>query len=118
MEPAGYISSLVTQETKCGSFDSPWWIAVKPGQTLQITLLDFEEMATTPCTVYAVIKVGRGSGKAKLDCAGIALSNTATQLGRQVAILVGQIGCLVGVHEECLGAISPMVLLRCCETQV
>ncbi len=39
--PTGYISSLVTQETACGGKVTPWRIAVKPGQRINVSLLDF-----------------------------------------------------------------------------
>ncbi|KAK2146945.1 hypothetical protein LSH36_577g02040 [Paralvinella palmiformis] len=41
-ESAGYLSSLVTMETGCGSLDSPWWVTVQPGQTITLSLLDFD----------------------------------------------------------------------------
>ena len=36
----GWISSLVTAETKCGTKDSPWAIEALPGQRIKLTLND------------------------------------------------------------------------------
>ena len=63
----GYLSSLVTEETGCGSFDKPWWITVASGQRIKITLLDFGQSlfkeqecqcVGSTCYVYAVFKEG------------------------------------------------------------
>ncbi len=40
-EPSGYISSVTTQETLCGTAHSPWSIEAQPGQRVNITLIDF-----------------------------------------------------------------------------
>jgi hypothetical protein len=37
----GYLASIVTEETGCGSMDTPWLIKAEPGQTIRIRLLDF-----------------------------------------------------------------------------
>jgi len=37
----GFLSNLVADETGCGSFDSPWWLAAESGQRLRLTLYDF-----------------------------------------------------------------------------
>jgi hypothetical protein len=37
----GYLASIVTEETGCGSMDTPWVIRAQPGQTIRIHLLDF-----------------------------------------------------------------------------
>ncbi len=39
--PTGYIASVVTEETGCGSQQNPWVITAKPGQIINITLYDF-----------------------------------------------------------------------------
>ena len=36
-----HLSSLVTQETSCGLHNSPWLLTSKPGQLIEISLLDF-----------------------------------------------------------------------------
>ena len=36
----GWISSLVTAETRCGTKDSPWVIEALPGQRIQLTVND------------------------------------------------------------------------------
>ena len=38
----GYLASVVTEETGCGSPDSPWLISAPAGQTIQLRLLDFD----------------------------------------------------------------------------
>ena len=37
----GIISSHVTDETGCGSTRSPWVIAAMPGQTIELSIIDF-----------------------------------------------------------------------------
>ena len=37
----GFISSHVTDETGCGSTRSPWVIAAMPGQTIELSIIDF-----------------------------------------------------------------------------
>ena len=63
-EPHGYLSSLVTDETSCGAFESPWWLAAKPGQRLRLYLLDFSsnDVARSSGTT--------GGGPGGLDVAG------------------------------------------------
>lgn len=64
---SGYISSLVTSDTGCGSAECPWRIAVEPGQRIRVTLHDYGSPSSgtsiassspTLCTVYAVLKEG------------------------------------------------------------
>ena len=38
---AGYLSSLVTDDSGCGSTNTPWVIDVRPGQSVNFTLWDF-----------------------------------------------------------------------------
>jgi len=69
----GYLASLTSFETGCGSSDSPWSIEAQPGQRINLTLLDFSldsarrydpnvgESAARVCRVYATIKE-KGSG--------------------------------------------------------
>lgn len=65
----GYISSLITEDTGCGSIDTPWLLKAKPGQKINITLWDFDSInhkksglvashsgLPPPCHVYAIIK--------------------------------------------------------------
>ena len=37
----GYIASSITEETGCGSLETPWIIQVDPGQRINISLYDF-----------------------------------------------------------------------------
>ena len=39
--PTGYIASVFTEETSCGSQQSPWVITAGQGQKINITLYDF-----------------------------------------------------------------------------
>ena len=38
----GYLASVVTEETGCGSPDSPWLLRAPGGQRIQLSLLDFD----------------------------------------------------------------------------
>ena len=38
---SGYLSSLVTEETGCGTSATPWILEALPGQQINLTLLDF-----------------------------------------------------------------------------
>ena len=40
-EPSGYLGNVVTEETGCGAPDCPWRISVKPGQRINVTLINF-----------------------------------------------------------------------------
>ena len=39
---SGYINSLITDETGCGSSATPWVIDTRPGESVNITLWDFD----------------------------------------------------------------------------
>src|SRR5437867_2388448 len=41
----GYLASIVTADTECGSARAPWFIHVQPGQRVNISLLDFSLMS-------------------------------------------------------------------------
>jgi len=41
----GYLASVVTEETGCGSPDAPWLLRAPVGQTIQLRLLDFDAAA-------------------------------------------------------------------------
>ena len=43
----GYLSSEVAATTGCGSVSSPWILEAKPGQNLNLTLLDFTRSTGT-----------------------------------------------------------------------
>ena len=61
-EPAGYLASITTEETGCGTPQCPWLIRAQPGQRINITLINFswerpEDVSPSKrCTVYATIK--------------------------------------------------------------
>ena len=60
----GYIASITTEDTSCGSTETPWLVEAKPGQTINFTLHDFalqgknsSTSAVGPhCHVYAIFK--------------------------------------------------------------
>ena len=61
----GVISSHVTDETGCGSTRSPWVIDAMPGQTIELSIIDFgsekfkmEANMTSEYPVYGVIQDG------------------------------------------------------------
>ena len=45
--PHGYLSSTVTQETQCGSPETPYLIRLNAGQKLNVTLIDFDVPTTS-----------------------------------------------------------------------
>ena len=53
---SGYLASVVSADTGCGTADSPWLIQLQPGQRINVTLLDFAVSSTTGPTA------GRTSG--------------------------------------------------------
>ncbi|KAK2187904.1 hypothetical protein NP493_151g04008 [Ridgeia piscesae] len=77
---AGYLASVTTESTGCGSLESPWLVTAKPGQTIKLTLLDFalstrdrnDYIRGIPnvCHVYAIIK-DRQSRRTETVCGGI-----------------------------------------------
>ena len=66
---SGYLASTVTDETGCGSAETPWMISVPKGQKINITLHDFSAIMIAMnassrtvkirqhCHVLAIIKV-------------------------------------------------------------
>ena len=75
-DTSGYLSSLVTMDTGCGSTEAPWVVRAKLGQRLNITLYDFgthisanesltitksSDGTTNLCKVYATIKEAKGT---------------------------------------------------------
>jgi len=63
---SGYLASIVTEETSCGSTDVPWVLRASPGQQIRLRLYDFAitnrerdqlaDQLPRVCQVYAVIK--------------------------------------------------------------
>ena len=48
-----YLASVVTEETDCGSLDTPWSLRAPPGQTIHVHLLNFHTTtSTTPDTQH------------------------------------------------------------------
>ena len=55
-----YLSSYITQQTSCGSFDSPWRLVAPAGRRLAVYLLDFAthdaaHSATSTCQVAGAL---------------------------------------------------------------
>ena len=76
---SGYLASIISHETGCGSAHAPWLIQVLPGQRINVTLLDFAVSGTKVqdawisgsagglssvrnCRVYAVLREPGSSG--------------------------------------------------------
>ena len=49
----GYLASVVTDETGCGSVDSPWLLRTAPGQTIRLSLFDFDGAARSSAAAAA-----------------------------------------------------------------
>lgn len=62
----GYVASVVTEETGCGSTEVPWILRASPGQQIRLRMYDFAVAGRDPdqtadqyprvCQVYAVVK--------------------------------------------------------------
>ena len=100
-EPEGFIASVVTMETKCGSPQSPYVIEGEVGQRINITLMDFAyydrltgsgvgiSNGASPCEAYATFKESDGRPSTTL-CGGrvresVAYTSTTNRL--QVTII-------------------------------
>ena len=53
----GYIANHVTHTIGCGSWRSPWRIQARPGQRINITLVDFTQMTSKGKHTYEACKV-------------------------------------------------------------
>ena len=79
---SGFLASVVTEQTGCGSGSHPWVITVKPGQKINITLYDFSmeriyrhehdtaNIDVHVCHEYAVVQE-RLTDWSSLVCGGI-----------------------------------------------
>lgn len=80
---SAYLSSLIAAETGCGTSEYPWAIQMKPGQRVNVTLLDFggpsgasrtSDLPTDGvgrvCRVYATIREGSGNRRSVTICGG------------------------------------------------
>ncbi|KAK2171625.1 hypothetical protein NP493_1050g01005 [Ridgeia piscesae] len=93
---SGFLSSLVSLQTGCGSIDSPWLVRARPGQKINITLWDFAIMthrsprpaASSPvCLVYAIIKESASSVPTQTICGGKSRQSHAYRsLGNSVEV--------------------------------
>ena len=73
--PEGLIGSVVTQETDCGSYRSPWLIHALPGQRVNISLVDFGQLQDgsegghSACVAYASFRE-QGNSRPHTLCSG------------------------------------------------
>jgi len=51
--PGGFLASVVTDESGCGSLDTPWLLRTAPGQTIRLRLLDFESASRSASAAAA-----------------------------------------------------------------
>jgi len=49
----GYLASVVTEETGCGSPEAPWLLRAPAGQTIQLRLLDFNATSRAAASTHA-----------------------------------------------------------------
>jgi len=75
----GYLASVVSADTGCGTGDSPWLITLLPGQRINITLYDF---TTQPDAAHAL---GSNSTSAGSDVTGSGSADSQTRLCRVYA---------------------------------
>ena len=77
--PEGYLSSDVTERTRCGSNASPWLIRLLPGQRVNITLIDFDYAKSArdaslvrdvTCRVYVTISDPEARHRSSSICGG------------------------------------------------
>ena len=89
----GYLASITSVETGCGTSDAPWLIEALPGQRINVTLVDFAPEGSTVvsgptdgltriCRVYATIREGSGKrsiticgGESRLKSVHVSLEN-------------------------------------------
>lgn len=66
------LANAVTMETGVGSADCPWIIQVQPGQTINVTLHDFERgpQNSDICYVYATLKEAGRMSRSVTVCGG------------------------------------------------
>lgn len=103
----GYVSSYVTQQTSCGTTESPWLLRAKVGQKINVSLIDFTSLslgmsssggsgtsgASDVCVVYATIRDGNGQ-LTQTVCGGIGkrLSHVFTSVSNSLEVrLVGKL---------------------------
>ena len=94
----GYIASVTTEETSCGSQRCPWLIRGQPGQKVNLTLIDFSrdnyhhgntEQGRQKCgTVYATIRE-RALQQSETVCAGAERErHVYTSFGHEVELRI------------------------------
>ena len=98
--PSGYIGSLVTTESGCGTTETPWRVRAQPGQRINFTLLDFATVnaslteggrGASHCHVYVILKESR-AGRSVTVCGGQGREKaifTSTSHDVEVRVLTG-----------------------------
>ena len=56
-QTSGYLASIVTEETGCGSTTTPWQIVAKAGQRINFTLYDFGVANSTSSATDVVTSI-------------------------------------------------------------
>lgn len=97
--PHGYLASLVTKETTCGSDTSPWVIQGQPGQRINLTLFDYtprldsnKGMEAVTCLKYATVRDGPSRRQVDI-CGGIPRDGAVfTSLSNNIEVRVNSPG--------------------------
>ena len=94
-----YLANVVTQESRRGSSSCPWLVRVSRGQTVNLTLFDFDvqqDKSTTSggqfatCQIYAQMYFGAAAEPAIICSRGVRQRVLHTQTGRQdIRIVIG-----------------------------
>ena len=99
-DTSGYIGSVVTEESGCGTTETPWKVHAKPGQRINFTLLDFATANNTGgelgrgashCHVYVILKES-AAGRSVTVCGGQERDKqifTSTSNSVEVRVLTG-----------------------------
>lgn len=102
-DTSGYIGSSVTEETGCGTTETPWKVRAEPGQRLNFTLFDFAIANNSfngegnlgrgfaHCHVYVILKESE-AGRSVTTCGGqerIKQIYTSTSNAVEIRVLTG-----------------------------
>jgi len=97
-----YLASVVTEETNCGSLDTPWTLRAPPGQTIHVHLLNFQTAARpTPGTQHNVPNVCQvWIVLLSLRCTGVSNSRTILTF---VKMSIADISAMLHHFSVCVG---------------
>jgi len=93
----GYLASVVSVDTGCGTGDSPWLISLLPGQRINITLYDFttqpdtDHVISTNSTSAGSGVIGAGSADSQTRLCRVYATVRETNGARAVTICGGQL---------------------------